>query len=99
MTGVLLALTHHDRVRHITLEMPASILDKYILSMDAQFPILERLYIDCLTKKETSLILPSKLYSHNFHSCPSWNGWGLGSTNLIRRSIIGYSNHGPRHPS
>ena len=42
-SGILLALSHRDRVRHIYLRMPS--VGKFVTVMDDQFPILERIYI------------------------------------------------------
>ena len=58
--GVLLALSHRDRVCSIAFKMPASQLGKTIIpAMDKQFPILERIYIDSQTEEGTSVILPT----------------------------------------
>ena len=43
--GIILALQHHDRVRHIRLRSPISKLQKAIISLDGEFPILEYLLI------------------------------------------------------
>jgi hypothetical protein len=49
-SGILLALSHRDRVRHIHLPN----VGKFVAAMDDQFPILERMYINSWTK----VILP-----------------------------------------
>jgi hypothetical protein len=61
--GVLLALQHRDRVRRIRLRMPTSNLQKLIVAMDGEFPMLEYLHIrDATTRSEdTNLILPKTL--------------------------------------
>jgi hypothetical protein len=45
--GVLFALSHRDRVRDIRLDLPASTLRKFVTTMDKQFPILARMYVEC----------------------------------------------------
>ncbi|KAI0246017.1 hypothetical protein BJV78DRAFT_1286860 [Lactifluus subvellereus] len=53
---ILLALRHHsDRVHYITLTLPSPKLLKIITTMDEQFPILERLYIQAWTE---GMVLP-----------------------------------------
>jgi hypothetical protein len=41
--GIYHALRLHDRVRHIHLHLPPSILHKVLVLMDEHFPILEHL--------------------------------------------------------
>jgi hypothetical protein len=41
--GIYHALRLHDRVRHIHLDLPPSILHKVLVLMDEHFPILEHL--------------------------------------------------------
>jgi hypothetical protein len=43
--GILLALQHRDRVRRIRLLKPTPILQKLIIALDGEFPILEFLFI------------------------------------------------------
>jgi hypothetical protein len=54
--GILLSLEHRDRVRRIGLSMPASSLQKIIMALDDQFPVLERMYIH--SEEDGGLILP-----------------------------------------
>ncbi|KAI0247360.1 hypothetical protein BJV78DRAFT_1157242 [Lactifluus subvellereus] len=56
--GVLLALQHRDRVRRVGFWIPASNLGKLIMAMDDEFPNLERLFIRCWDKDDSSLTLP-----------------------------------------
>jgi hypothetical protein len=58
--GILLALQHRDRVRHIRLALPASSLQKVITVMDEPFPILERMHIESETDDDddAGLALP-----------------------------------------
>lgn len=57
--GVMIALRHRDRVRHIYLSLPASNLQKLITAITAEFPRLEYLYISPPTEHNTHLILPT----------------------------------------
>ena len=43
--GIILALQHRDRVRRIRLLKPTPILQKLIIALDGEFPILEFLFI------------------------------------------------------
>jgi hypothetical protein len=54
--GILLALEHRDRVCRIGLSMPASSLQKIIMALDDQFPVLERMYIH--SEEDGGLMLP-----------------------------------------
>jgi hypothetical protein len=56
--GILLALQHYDRVRHIRLSLPVSSLQKVITTLGEQFPILERMHIMSRTSDDTGLVLP-----------------------------------------
>jgi hypothetical protein len=49
-SGILLALSHRDRLRQIIFCMPTSVLKKFIAVMDKEFPILEEVYINSQTK-------------------------------------------------
>jgi hypothetical protein len=44
--GIILALQHRDRVRRIRIRKPVSILQKLIIALDGEFPILEFLLIE-----------------------------------------------------
>lgn len=43
--GIILAPHHRDRVRHIRLRNPISLLQKFIIALNGEFPILEDLLI------------------------------------------------------
>jgi hypothetical protein len=45
INGVFLAFSHRDRVHHVALYLPSSVLEKLFVAMDGQFPNLERLNI------------------------------------------------------
>jgi len=56
--GIRLALQHHDRVRRIRLLMPIPNLQKVIVALDNEFPMLKWLYIRPSTELVTNLVLP-----------------------------------------
>jgi hypothetical protein len=70
--GVLLALSHHDRVHRIALKMPAPSLEKVIPAMDGPFPTLECMYIASLTEEETSLTLPVTFQAPHLRRLRLW---------------------------
>jgi len=62
--GIVLALQQRDRVLRIRLVMPVPNLQRLIMAMDGEFPILEHLYIGPPTKHTTGLILPETFQAH-----------------------------------
>ena len=56
--GILLALEQRHRVRHLRLFFPVQNLRKLVMAIDEEFPILEYLIVDPLTKDSTVLMLP-----------------------------------------
>ena len=56
--GIILALQHRNRVRRIRLRIPIPSLQKVLLAIDDEFPILEHIYIVPLAKHDMRLILP-----------------------------------------
>jgi hypothetical protein len=56
--GIILALQHRDRMRRIRLRMSVPILQKLIIALDGEFPILEYLYIMPIVEHNMSLNLP-----------------------------------------
>ena len=56
--GVLLALQHRDRVRRIRILWPIPSLQRFVMAMDGNFPMLEYLYAAPPSKRNTSLMLP-----------------------------------------
>jgi len=65
--GIVLALQQRDRVRRIRLMMPVPELQRLIMAMDGEFPILEHLYIGAPTKHTTGLILRETFQAHLRH--------------------------------
>ncbi|KAI9510341.1 hypothetical protein F5148DRAFT_599245 [Russula earlei] len=58
---ILLALQHRDRVRRIRLEMSISNLQKLIVAIEDDFPVLEFLYVGPPSRQDTSLTLSKSL--------------------------------------
>jgi hypothetical protein len=63
--GALLALSHRDRIRRISLRVPASNLGKFVTAMDEEFPILERMCLGSQSKVSTRMALPGTFQAHN----------------------------------
>ena len=63
--GIYHALQLHDRVRHIDLYLPPSILHKCLVLMDARFPILAHLSLSFKADKITTLTLPKAFLAPN----------------------------------
>ncbi|KAF8257412.1 hypothetical protein EI94DRAFT_1314261 [Lactarius quietus] len=59
------ALLYWDRVRHIDLHLPPSILHKILMLMDESFSMLEYLSVSLSTKEDTSLVLPRTFLAPN----------------------------------
>ena len=59
--GILLALEQRHRVRHLRLALPVQNLQKLVMAIDEEFPILEYLIVDPVTKDSTALVLPGSL--------------------------------------
>jgi len=79
--GIMLALRHHDRVRCIRLLMPVPNLQKFMVALDNEFPILEWLYMRPPAKQNT--ILPKSFRApHLRHLKLSNFGFPIGSSLL-----------------
>ena len=61
--GILLALEQHDRLRHLRLILPAQNLQKLVMAIDEEFPILEYLVVGPWTYDTTVLMLPETLHA------------------------------------
>jgi hypothetical protein len=70
--GLLLALSHRDRVRRILLQLQTPDSEKFMPAMDGQFPILERLHIYSLTEEGTDLTLPVTFQAPNLRRLNLW---------------------------
>jgi hypothetical protein len=70
--GVLLALSHRDRLRRIRFWVPTPSLRKFIAAMNEQFPILERLYIVSKTEGPTAPVFPGTFQAPNLRRIGLW---------------------------
>ena len=60
--GIILALEQHDRVRRVRLSIPVSKLQRLIVTIDEEYPVLEYLVMRPLEwYKRTALMLPETL--------------------------------------
>jgi hypothetical protein len=74
--GIYHALRLRDRVQTIELDLPPSILHRFLLLMDEPFPILETLSLVLTYDPNTSLTLPKTFLAPNLHHL-SLHGVGL----------------------
>jgi hypothetical protein len=76
-SDMLLALLHHDRVRHICFSSrrPASVLKNVITAMGDEFPILEQLYINVLPVSNNWFIIPITFQVPNLRCLILYNFW------------------------
>jgi hypothetical protein len=66
--GIMLALEQHDRVRRIRLQTHASTLQKLIVAIDEEYPLLEYLIMQPLGwDTGTALMLPETLQAPRLH--------------------------------
>jgi hypothetical protein len=56
--GIIHALEWRDRVRSITLRMPAPNLQNLVMNIDSEYPALEYLFVVSTKENETTLLLP-----------------------------------------
>jgi hypothetical protein len=63
--GISHALQLHDRVRHINLRLPPSILHKVLVLMDQHFPILDHLSLSLAYENSITLTLPQTFRAPN----------------------------------
>ena len=65
--GLLLALEQRHRVQHLRLAFPVQNLQKFVMAMDEEYPILEYLIMGPQMKGITPLILSEALQAPNLH--------------------------------
>jgi hypothetical protein len=65
--GILLALEQHRRVRHLRLLFTPRNLQRLVMAIDKEFPILEYLIMEPPPKYSTALMLPETLVAPNLH--------------------------------
>jgi hypothetical protein len=63
--GALLAISHRDRVRRISLCMPAPNLEKFMAVMDEDFPVLERICLGSKLEDSRRLIFSTTFQAPN----------------------------------
>ena len=63
--GILLTLARRDRLRHLRLFFPVQDLQKLVMAIDGEFPILEYLIVEPSMKNSTALTLPKTLQAPN----------------------------------
>ena len=63
--GILLVLQQRDRLRHLRLCFPAQNLQKLVMAIDGEFPILEYPIVDPPMRDSTALMLPETLQAPN----------------------------------
>jgi hypothetical protein len=63
--GIYNALRLHDRVCHINLRLPPSILHKVLVLMDQHFPILDHLSLSLADENSITLTLPQAFRAPN----------------------------------
>jgi len=63
--GILLALEQRHRVRHLRLGLPIQNLQKFIMAINEEFPILEYLIVYSSMKGSTAFTLPETLQAPN----------------------------------
>jgi hypothetical protein len=66
--GLCHALRLHDRVLHVDITLPPSILHKVLVLMDQHFPILERLSLSSPAQNSIPLTLPKAFLAPNLRS-------------------------------
>ena len=93
--GILLALEQRSRVRHIRLLFPVPNLQKLIMAIDEEFPILEYLIVDPPKDDTSMLVLPETLQAPHLHhltlagfACPIRTRLHPISTGLVTLVLI-----------
>jgi hypothetical protein len=59
--AILLALEQRHRVCHLCIVFPNQIIQKLVMAIEEEFPILEYLIVDPSTRDDTPLVLPETL--------------------------------------
>ena len=104
--GILLALEQRDRLRHLRLGFPVQNLQKLVMAIDEEFPILEYLIMFTPLKENlnVALMLPETLRAPNLHhlflnsfACPirprlhpTQDAAGLVTLSLVMRCQSAY---------
>jgi hypothetical protein len=83
-SGILLALSHRDRVRHIHFSMLPN-MGMFVMVIDDQFPVLEHMYIH----SRTELDLPETFQAPNLRHLILWRAYIPIGTPLLTTSTAG----------
>ena len=65
--GIILALAQRDRVRRIRFRMPVQKLQKLIMAIEEEYPVLEHLILIPPIARSTTLMLPETLQAPHLH--------------------------------
>jgi hypothetical protein len=65
--GIMLALRYHHQVCHFRLCMPISSIQRLVLLLDGEFPVLRYLHLDPLTSDDSGLSLPCTFNAPRLH--------------------------------
>ena len=80
-SGIYHAIRLHDRIYHITLGLPSSILHKVLVLMDRHFPMLERLTLSLSDQNSIPLTLPKAFLAPNLRHLALF---GIGVAKRLR---------------
>ena len=93
--GILLALEQRHRLRHLRLVFPVQNLQKLVMAIDEEFPILEYLIVGPPMKDSTVLVLPETLQApHLRHlmlsgfACPIRSQLHPTAAGLVTLSLV-----------
>jgi hypothetical protein len=65
--GIMLVLQHRDRIQRIYILLPVPSLQKLIMAIDNEFPMLDYIYMAPPVKHNTQLIIPSTFQAPQLH--------------------------------
>ena len=86
--GILLAFEQHDRVRHLRLTFPIRILQKLVMAITEEFPILEYLIVNPPLKDSAALMLPETFQAPNLHHL-KLRGFALPIRSRLHPTAVG----------
>ena len=89
--GLLLALEQRDRIRHLRLCLPAGDLEKLVMEINMEFPVLEYLIVTTwtpLAKDSTAFMLPDTLQAPNLRHL-ALNGFACPIQSRLHPTAVG----------
>jgi hypothetical protein len=87
--GAILALKQYNRVRRVRLDMPVTSLQKLIVAMDDEYPILEHLIISCPLEDKSSICqFPVTLQAPNLRHL-ALDGFALPIGSRLLTTVVG----------